>query len=323
MIHVSHLSKSFKVFKKKAGLSGSLSSVFKRDYSQKHAVEDISFDIEEGEFVGFIGPNGAGKTTTLKMLSGLLYPSEGKVSVMGYEPFDREYDFLRKIALVLGQKRQLWWDLPPIESFVLNKEIYDIPDKEFKETLNNLTDLLDVNDILEVQVRNLSLGQRMKCEIIAQLLHRPKVLFLDEPTIGLDVVMQHSLRDFLREYNKTYNATIILTSHYMKDVQDLCERILLINNGKLLYDGNLESFVTKHTPKKFIKIVFSDKVLKKDLSKYGTIISFDKTFATLSIPKEKAMKSTAEIIQKFPVIDISIEDPDIEKVIRNVFTSQK
>ena len=249
IIEVKNLTKTFKIYKKEPGIGGALKALFSRKYEQKTAVSDVSFSIEEGELIGFIGPNGAGKTTTLKMLSGLLYPSGGSISVLGHKPFDRKKDFLKQISLVMGQKNQLWWDLPSMDTFLLNKEIYEISDKDFKDRVEELSTLLDVKDILHVQVRKLSLGQRMKCELLAALLHHPKIFFLDEPTIGLDVVAQHKLRDFIKEYNLKYKATILLTSHYMRDVRQLCKRVIVINYGKIIYDGDLETLMTDYAKK--------------------------------------------------------------------------
>lgn len=249
IISARNLTKQYHIYKKEEGLAGAVKSFFKRTYETKTAVEKISFDIEQGELIGFIGPNGAGKTTTLKMLSGLLYPTSGSVSVLDHTPFQRKPAFLKQISLVMGQKNQLWWDLPPMDTFLLNKEIYEIPDKAFTQRVEELSDLLDVKDILHVQVRKLSLGQRMKCELMAALLHQPKILFLDEPTIGLDVVVQHKLRNFIKEYNKKYNATILLTSHYMRDVKQLCDRVIVINFGRIIYDGNLDRLMEKYATK--------------------------------------------------------------------------
>lgn len=245
IIEVKKLTKSFKIYKKEPGLGGALKSLFSRKYEDKTAVNDVSFSIEEGELIGFIGPNGAGKTTTLKMLSGLLYPSNGTVSVLGSKPFDRKKDFLKQISLVMGQKNQLWWDLPPMDTFLLNKEIYEISDADFKSRVEELSELLDVKQIMHVQVRKLSLGQRMKCELMAALLHRPKILFLDEPTIGLDVVVQQRVRHFIKDYNLKYKATILLTSHYMQDVKAMCSRVIVINHGAIIYDGVLDDLLTK------------------------------------------------------------------------------
>ncbi len=302
---------------------GSMRSFFKRTYETSKAVDDISFSIEQGELIGFIGPNGAGKTTTLKCLSGLIYPTGGEIKVLGYTPFDRNHDFLRSISLVMGQKSQLWWDLPPMESYLLYKEMYDIPDKRFKETLDELVELLDLKEVLHVQVRKLSLGQRMKCELVAQLLHSPKILFLDEPTIGLDIVMQQKIRSFVREYNKKFNATILLTSHYMDDVKELCKRVIIINHGKLLYDGALSDIVSKHTQLKRISVVFGKEIPKKELEKLGIIISHDGINTVIEIAKEKAPEMTSHLLSHFPVEDLTVEEPQIEEIISTIFSSEK
>jgi ABC-2 type transport system ATP-binding protein len=320
IISVQNLSKTYKVHKKDPGFTGSLKSLYNRKYETVQAVKDISFEIQPGELIGFIGPNGAGKTTTLKCLSGLLYPSGGEVRVLGYEPFKRKSDFLKQIALVMGQKNQLWWDLPPTETFLLNKEIYEIPESRYKQTLSDLVELLDVKDILNIQVRKLSLGQRMKCELIAALLHSPKVLFLDEPTIGLDVVMQKKLRDFIKEYNKKYNSTIILTSHYMEDVRQLCERVIVIDHGNILFDGKLDNLIHKYTQHKFISVVFEKEIGREKLEKLGKIVSFETPKAVLSVKRTEANRITTELLKDFPVLDLNIEEPDIEDIIREVFS---
>jgi len=244
------------VHQKEPGLRGSFKSLFNRKYYDVKAVDGVSLNIEEGELIGFIGPNGAGKTTTLKVLSGLLYPTSGAVSVLGYTPWERKPEFQKQFSLVMGQKNQLWWDLPAMESFILNKEIYEVPDIQYKKTLDELVELLDVKDFLKIQVRKLSLGQRMKMELIAALIHSPKILFLDEPTIGLDVVMQKKMRDFIKEYNKKYNATIILTSHYMDDVKELCNRVVIIDKGRILFDGALDEIIKKSLVKTWHEKVF-------------------------------------------------------------------
>jgi len=242
MIEVSHLSKTFKVAHKEPGLSGAMKGLFKREYREVHAVQDVSFLIKEGELVGFLGPNGAGKTTTLKMLSGLLHPTSGEARVLGFVPWKRERPFQKQLTMVMGQRTQLWWDLPAWDSFLLNKEIYEVPKAQFEETVAELSKLLEIEDLLEVPVKKLSLGQRMKAELACSLLHRPKVLLLDEPTIGLDVVMQDKVRQFIREYNKCYKATMLLTSHNMEDVSELCTRIILINHGQIYFDGTRVEF---------------------------------------------------------------------------------
>ncbi len=322
VISVDHLSKFYRVYQKEPGFIGSLKSLFARKYQTVKAVDDISFQIEEGELIGFIGPNGAGKTTTLKCLSGLLYPTKGSVSVLHFTPYERKHPFLKQIALVMGQKNQLWWDLPPMESFILNKEIYEISDKRFQETIDELSTLLEVKDILHIQVRKLSLGQRMKCELIAALLHSPKVLFLDEPTIGLDVVMQQKLREFIKEYNTRYKSTILLTSHYMEDVKELCKRVIIIDHGKILFDGELEQIVRKYAPHKFLSVIFDKTVKKESLEKLGTVHSFDFPKVVLSKKKKKSSHVAAKLLESFPVDDLNIEEPDIEDIIRDVFTKE-
>lgn len=318
-IKVNNLSKEYSVYKKEPGITGSLKSIFTRKYETVKAVEGISFEIEEGELIGFIGPNGAGKTTTLKCLSGLLYPTSGTIEVLGFKPQDRKYDFLKQIGLIMGQKNQLWWDLPAVDSFILQKEIYELSDTNYKKTLSDLLDLLDGNDIYKTPVKKLSLGQRMKMEIVAVLLHSPKVLFLDEPTIGLDVLMQQSLREFLREYNKKYNATVLLTSHYMKDVEELCKRVIVINHGQILYDGLLSNLVKKYSPYKNIGVTFRGKVDIKDFEKLGEIDNFTYPKLQLLVKRDNASETVAKILSKYEVEDINIEDPEIEDVIRKVF----
>lgn len=249
MIEARHLTKTFRVAHKEPGLRGAVKGLFKREYREVHAVQDISFLIKEGELVGFLGPNGAGKTTTLKMLSGLLHPTSGEAQVMGYVPWKRERPFQMQLTMVMGQRTQLWWDLPAWDSFLLNKEIYEIPQVQFDETVEELASLLEIKELLEVPVKKLSLGQRMKAELACSLLHRPKVLLLDEPTIGLDVVMQQKVRDFILAYNRKYRATILLTSHNMDDIAELCRRVILINHGRILFDGTLPDFQTHYGKK--------------------------------------------------------------------------
>lgn len=322
VISVEHLTKYYQVHQKEAGFSGSLKSLFDRKYYDAKAVDDISFSINEGELIGFIGPNGAGKTTTLKCLTGLLYPTSGNVKVLGHEPFAREHTYLSQISLVMGQKNQLWWDLPAKDSFLLNKEIYKVSDAKYKKTVDELSELLEVTDILQVQVRKLSLGQRMKCELIASLIHTPKILFLDEPTIGLDVMMQQKLREFIKSYNEQYNATILLTSHYMKDVEQLCERVIIIDHGKILYDGSLSDVVKKYATHKSVSVVFEKHVSRKDLEHLGKIVSFQDKKVVISMPRSKSNYVAAQLLQSFPVEDLNIEEPNIEEVIRDVFSSK-
>ncbi len=322
-ISVKNLQKHYQVHQKEPGLLGSFKSLFNRKYQTVKAVDDISFDINQGELIGFIGPNGAGKTTSLKCLSGLLYPTSGQVKVLGYNPWDRKPDFQKQFSLVMGQKNQLWWDLPAQESFILNKEIYEVSDSQYKKTLSKLVDLLDVSEILNVQVRKLSLGQRMKCELIAALLHNPKVLFLDEPTIGLDVVMQKTMRDFIKSYNKEFSSTIILTSHYMDDVKQLCKRVIVIDHGQILFDGQLQKVIDKYARNKIITLVFNQKVTKSDLAKYAKVKNFNYPKAKVVVERDQAAKKASQILAKLPVADVVIEEPSIEAIIREVFTNGK
>ena len=322
VINVNHLQKYFEVHHKETGLLGSIKSFWSRKVEQIKAVDDISFTIHQGEVVGFIGQNGAGKTTTLKMLSGLLYPSGGEVQVLGFDPWQRKPEFQKQFALVMGQKNQLWWDLPAMESFLLNKAIYEIPDAQFEKTLKKLTSLLEVGDVINVQVRKLSLGQRMKCELIAALLHNPKVLFLDEPTIGLDVVMQKVLRDFIKAYNKEFNATIILTSHYMGDVKELCKRAIIIDHGHKIFDGDLQKIIDKYARNKILSLILSKPTTHKALAKFGEVREYEYPKATVLVPRQKAAAQAAKILASLSVADVNIEEPNIEAIIRELFEEQ-
>jgi ABC-2 type transport system ATP-binding protein len=321
-ISVKNLNKYYQVHRKEPGLVGSLKSLVQRKYFNIEAAKDVSFEIKEGELVGFIGPNGAGKTTTLKCLSGLLYPDAGEVSVLGFNPWDRKQSFLKQISLVMGQKNQLWWDLPPIETFNLNKEIYEVPDAQYKKTLDELVELLEVGDVLKVQVRKLSLGQRMKCELIAALLHSPKVLFLDEPTIGLDVVMQKKVRDFIREYNRRHQATIILTSHYMGDVEELCQRVMIIDKGQLVFDGQLAEIIQKYADHKLVSLILSQEVDPKVVAKIFPVKEFSYPKLVLMVKRDQIASTTARALEQLPVADLSIEEPAIEDIIRELFTGK-
>jgi ABC-2 type transport system ATP-binding protein len=321
LIEVKNLKKHYQVAQKEPGLMGSLRSIFHRQYSIVKAVDGVSFSINEGELVGFIGPNGAGKTTTLKMLSGLLYPTSGDVSVLGFTPSKRQPEFQKQFSLVLGQKNQLWWDLPGQESFLLNKEIYGVSDLDYKKTIDELVEILDVKDLLKTQVRKLSLGQRMKMELIAALIHSPKILFLDEPTIGLDVVMQKKMRDFIKHYNQKYKSTIILTSHYMDDVKELCDRVIVIDKGQLLFDGKLDEIIKKFADHKLITVVFSKEVTRKKLESIGVVKELDFPKAIISVNRSQVSTAAAKLLQTFPVADLNIEEPPIEDVIREVFNN--
>jgi ABC-2 type transport system ATP-binding protein len=325
IIKVSNLSKTYEYYKKQPGLWASMKGLFHRDKLYKEAVKEINFSIEEGELVGFLGPNGAGKTTTLKMLSGILYPTSGEARVLGHVPWKREPKYQKQFALVMGQKNQLWWDLPAMESFILNKEIYEVSDADFKKNMDELVELLDIKDILDVQVRKLSLGQRMKCELVAALLHKPKVLFLDEPTIGLDVVAQKNIRDFIKQYNQKNKTTIILTSHYMEDVKELCKRVIIIEEGKIGYDGDLASLIEKYAPYKVLKITFEGEGVKEeDVSKFGEVHQFTPHIITLRVPREKAKDVARDILSSdLPVDDILIDEVDISDVVRKIFSNGK
>lgn len=322
VISVQNLSKHFKLHKKKPGLWGSIESLWYRKHEVVKAVDDISFEIDQGESIGFIGQNGAGKTTTLKILSGLLYPTTGAVKVLGFDPWQRQPAFQKQFALVMGQKNQLWWDLPPVETFELNKAIYEIPDAQYKKTLKKLVELLEVGEVLNTQVRKLSLGQRMKCELIAALLHTPKVLFLDEPSIGLDVVMQKALRDFIKNYNTEFKATIILTSHYMDDVKEICKRAIVIDRGQKVFDGDFKKLIDSYARNKILSLIFSEKVSGQKLRQFGEVRHHDGLTATILVPRATAAKAAAQVLTKLPVIDLNIEEPPIEAIIREVFQTK-
>lgn len=316
-IRVRDLRKTYVVSERDAGAAAALRSLVNRRTREVAAVDGISFELAAGEVVGFLGPNGAGKTTTLKMLSGLLHPSGGEVSVLGHAPSRREKDFLRQITLVMGQRNQLVWDIPAADSFELNRAIYRIPRPEFRQTLDELEALLELGPLMGKPVRTLSLGERMKCEIAAALLHRPKVVFLDEPTIGLDVTMQRRIRSFLAEYNQRYGATILLTSHYMADVEALCRRVLVIHHGRLLFDGELAALVQRFTAHKTIVVRLED--CTTDLSVYGEVVSCDEGLATLRVAKNLTARVTERLLADLPVVDLTVEDPPIEEVIERVF----
>jgi len=318
-VKVENLEKKYKYYKKEVGLKHSFENLFHRETLYKEAVKGISFEVEEGEMVGFIGPNGAGKTTTLKMLSGILYPTSGNATVLGYTPWERKDEFKRQFSLVLGQKNQLWWDLPASESFYLNKYIYEIEDKVYNKRIEELCELLEVKDILNVQVRRLSLGERMKMELIAALLHNPKIVLLDEPTIGLDIISQRKLREFLKFYNKQFNTTILLTSHYMKDIEDMCKRTIIINHGNIIYDGDLRKINDIFNHIKVCKLRFRDFVEKGKLECMGEVKEYDGFCATIEVKKENLNRISQEILTKFHPIDFTIEDIPLEQSISLIF----
>ena len=313
------LSKYYKVHEKEPGLAGSLRSFVARKYKTVKAVDGVSLKIDAGEMVGFLGPNGAGKTTTLKILSGLLYPTSGTASVLGFTPHKRENAYLKQFTLVMGQKQQLLWDLPAVETFLINQAIYEIPKSAYDARVRELDSLLDLAPILKKQVRKLSLGERMKCELAAALLHQPKVLFLDEPTIGLDVTMQARIRDFIAAYNKQHGATIILTSHYMADVTALCERIIVIDKGHVLYDGNFRALIERVAPYKIIKLQFPQPKTAGQLGEFGVVAVVDGLTAVLHVPRSSATEVAARLLTQLQVDDITFEEPPVEDIIREVF----
>ncbi len=321
-IIVDRLIKNFQISQKESGFVGFISSIANPTKKTIHALKGVSFTVQSGELVGFIGPNGAGKTTTMKILSGLIHPTSGFVSVLGFDPWEKSYDYLKKISLVMGQKNQLWWDLPVIDSFEFNKEIYEIPDKEYQKNLSDLVEILNVEDLLKTQVRKLSLGQRMKMELIASLIHKPEVMFLDEPTIGLDLVAQQALRDFIYEYNRKNGATIILTSHNMNDLIDLTRRVIVIDEGIIIYDGPLEDLSKKFAKEKIIKLTLEDEAKKEIFEGFGEIKKYSPREVSISVPRETTAFVAAEILQSIKLSDLSIEEPPIEDVIRRVFKGE-
>jgi len=322
MIEVERLRKWYRVHQRPPGLKAALRSLFHRPYDTVKAVEDVSFSIAAGERVGFLGPNGAGKTTTLKVLSGLLHPTEGRVEVAGFTPKERAREFLQQITLVMGQKQQLLWDLPPAETFLLNRAIYDIPRAQYDATLAELTELLELAPLLGKPTRQLSLGERMKCELAVALLHRPKVLFLDEPTIGLDVSMQSVVRKFVRAYNERFGATVLLTSHYMEDVAALCPRVMVIDKGRLIYDGGLPALVRRVRPDKRMLLRLSKPVEKRDLEAIGAVIEHGDAQAVVQVTQEALQSAVARALSTLPLRDLTVEDPPLEEVMRDLFAQQ-
>ena len=320
VIHVANLQKIFRVPVREAGLRAALSSLVRRKTREVRAVDGISFDIAPGEIVGFLGPNGAGKTTTLKMLAGLLYPTGGEADVLGYIPSRRARGFLVQISFVMGQRNQLTWDIPAIDSFELNRALYRLPAEEYRRTRDELIEIMALGELVHKPVRNLSLGERMRVEIVGALLHRPQVLFLDEPTIGLDVTMQRRIRDFIREYNRRYGASVLLTSHYMADVEALCKRVLVIHHGKLLFDGELAALVDQFTAHKTIVVTLETPA--GDLGAYGEVVSQEENRVTLRIGKNDAPRVTSQLLADLPVTDLAIEEVPIEEVIERVFAQE-
>lgn len=328
VIQVDKLTKTYRTYKKQPGFKGALRGLVTREYEDVHAARDVSFSVEEGELVGFLGPNGAGKTTTLKMLAGLLHPSSGTAEVLGYVPWERADGYRRQFALLLGQKNQLWWDLPARESLELNGKIYGIPEDSMNATIAEMTELLDVKDKLNVMVRELSLGERMKMELIAALLHQPKVLFLDEPTIGLDVISQKKVREFLHQYNRRHKTTIILTSHYMADIQELCDRVVIIDRGTIFFDGLLDEVIDRFADYKLITIDYdqgdqTQTTSEAELSRHGEILECTDSRLRLKVKRDRVVPVCKELFDTVSIRDIDIEEVPIEDIIRELFDRQK
>ena len=320
-IKISNLTKSFKMFKRSAGLKGAFKSFFNRHYTNFHALKNISIEINKGEIVGILGENGAGKTTLIKLMVGLLHPTNGEVIIDGYNPWKRKHDYLKNVAIVMGQKNQLWWDIPASESFLLNKHIYQIEDSKYNETLNELVDLLDVRDKLDVQVRRLSLGERMKMEIIASLLHRPSLVLLDEPTLGLDVISQSKIREFVRYYNSKYNATFIITSHYTKDIQEMCQRVLVLNNGSQIYDGLFNDLIKAINPERRLVFEFSEETDLNHIDSLDAEFEFQiqDNILTAQLPESQLRELLSKLLEKFSPQSMSFEDLPVEETMRSFF----
>lgn len=322
-IRIANLSKSYRVYRKREGLWAALTGLFHREYNTVHAVDNISFEIEQGEMVAFLGPNGAGKTTTLKLLSGLIYPTSGTAEVLGYVPWKREIAYRRRFALVMGQKNQLWWDLPAQESFRLHKEIYRLDDADFRRRLAELVELLEVQRLVGQPVRELSLGERMRMELIAALLHSPEVLLLDEPTIGLDVVSQRRVQGFLKHYQAEQKITVILTSHYMKDVEALCQRAVIINHGRIQHDGPLAQIVDRFSTHKILELQFASNSIPTDLSRFGEVFESQAPRAKLRIPRQQVPTVLANVLAAYPIEDVVVHDRPLEEVIAEAFEAPK
>jgi len=312
------LTKVYRTYKKESGLRGSLKGLVSRKYEEVRAADDVSFQIEEGELVGFLGPNGAGKTTVLKMLSGLLNPTSGEARVLGFVPWERSNEMKRQFSLVMGQKNALWWDLPAQESLELNRAIYGIERSRFKKVVGGLSELLDVQDKMNVMVRELSLGERMKMELISALIHEPRVLFLDEPTIGLDVISQKRVREFLRVYNSEHRIVTMLTSHYMQDIEELCDRVIIIDHGKLFFDGPLDSIIDRFSGSKIISLTF-ETPSERDFSLLGEVIQQTPISVQLKVPRAKVTETCRQVLESCAVKDINVQELPVEEVIRQLF----
>jgi ABC-2 type transport system ATP-binding protein len=319
IIEASNLTKTYRVSQKKEGFLGALRGLYHREYKEVRAVDGVSFTIEPGEMVAFLGPNGAGKTTTLKMLSGLIYPTSGSAQVLGFVPWQRADAFRRLFALVMGQKNQLWWDLPAFDSFQLHREIYSLEPAAFQETLDDLTELFKVKELIRQPVRELSLGERMKMELIAALLHRPRLLLLDEPTIGLDVAAQATMQKCLKEYNSARGVTMLLTSHYMRDVEALCARVLVISHGKVIYDGPLSKITQMFGQAKLVKLHFDGDGVPDDLARFGELVHSDGPVVDLKVERARVSEVLGTILDRHTVIDVSVQDPPLDQIIARVF----
>ena len=323
VIEAEGLTKVYRTYRKEQGIWGAIKGLAKRRYDETRAADNVTFRIEEGEFVGFLGPNGAGKTTVLKMLSGLLYPTAGRASVLGFVPWERKNEMKRQFSLLMGQKNALWWDLPARESLELNRAIYGIEQKKFREIVGQLTELLDVDDKLGIMVRELSLGERMKMELIAALLHSPKVLFLDEPTIGLDVISQRKVREFLRSYNVEHRVVTVLTSHYMQDIEELCKRVVVIDGGKIIFDGPLEGITERYASGKILQLEFAGRDGNRDFTGLGEVIVRTESSVQLRVPRDEVAAVCRRLFEAYPVKDISVAEVPIEEVIAQLFAGHE
>lgn len=320
LIKTNNLTREFSIRTKAAGLKASLSNFIFPKYNVVKAVNNLDIEVQQGEIIGFLGPNGAGKTTTLKMMAGLLFPTSGSIEILGHNPFDRDYDFLKSISLVMGQKQNLWWDLPPIETFAIHKEIYSIPDIDYKKRLDELIEMLEISNCLETQARKLSLGQRMRCELAVSLIHQPKILFLDEPTIGLDIVMQKKVRRFLKEYHTRFNTTVLLTSHYMEDVAALANRVIVIDQGEKVFDGDLDKLSERINPFKYISVIFNEAPSTEVIKSIGEPIVESELKLKFKVERSKVAQIASVLFSKCKIDDLTIENQPLEDIISSLFT---
>ena len=325
IINIKNIHKSFKAFQREAGLRGAINSFFKRNYKVFHVLNNINLSVDEGEIIGVLGENGAGKTTLIKLMVGLLHPDNGQISVNDYNPWKRNHVFLKNISVVMGQKNQLWWDIPASESFLLNKHIYDLDDSDYNDTLNELVDYLDVKDKINIQVRRLSLGERMKMEIIAALLHRPKIILLDEPTLGLDVISQSKIREFVKYYNQKYKTTFVITSHYTKDIQEMCQRVFILNKGNAIYDGNFDKLIKKINPERKLIFEFANMPDDDFIIDLKTNFEFNITekILTAILPDSKLQQLLQALLKNCAANNISFEDLPVDDTLRNFFQNPK